>query len=280
MWVKIDDGFVEHPKIAKVGLIGAWLQLQALCYANRNLTDGFIPTGIADSFLRRGVLRLEERPDGRELKWTVGEHSGHQGLDLPDTDWPTVMIAAGLWEQVAGGYRIHDYDTYQPTKAEVLAERAKWLDRQRRHREQTVSRGVSRRDSRVTHASPVPVPVRRSSEQEDLGLALLATPAPAAPREAGFPEFWQAYPKKRHKPDALKAWRRVGGAQVAAAIREGVGRWQASEQWLAGRIEDPATFLNQRQWEDPVPAATRVTQSETARLTAAFLERPLKDHGR
>ena len=59
-WVKIDDGFCDHPKIAKVGAIGAWIQIQALCYANRNLTDGFIPSGVARSFLGRGVIRDDE----------------------------------------------------------------------------------------------------------------------------------------------------------------------------------------------------------------------------
>src|SRR5262245_30525484 len=75
-WVRIDDGFVDHPKIAAVGAIGAWLQLQALCYANRNLTDGFIPYGVAEAFVSRGMKRLDD-----DRVWELGETSGMAGRD-------------------------------------------------------------------------------------------------------------------------------------------------------------------------------------------------------
>jgi hypothetical protein len=150
-WVKLDDGFTDHPKIAHVGAIGAWLQLQALCYCNRNLTDGFVPYSIAQSFLARGVVRT----DDRGVLWTLSEHSGHQGLDLADVDWPGELVKAGMWEVVAGGYRIHNYDHYQPRKIEVLAERRKHADRQRNY----LRRKADAVTDGVTDAAPVPVPV-------------------------------------------------------------------------------------------------------------------------
>jgi hypothetical protein len=237
-WVKLDDGFTDHPKIAHVGAIGAWLQIQALCYCNRNLTDGFIPYGIAQSFLARGVVRT----DARGVLWTLGEHSGHQGLDLTDVDWPGELVTAGLWEEVAGGYRIHDYEHYQPTKAQVLAERAKWLERQHRHREQAVSRGVSRRDSRVTHASPVPVPVpvSGSGSERSESMWLIAPASPAAQTRTG-----RAKPKVPW-PDGFE----LTPARAAYATRQGLDAAYEWGKFRAHALRDDVRHVNwDRGWE-------------------------------
>lgn len=257
-WVRIDDGFVEHPKIARVGMIGAWLQLQALCYCNRNLTDGFVPTAIAESFLARGTIRLEESG----VQWTVGEHSGMQGLDLADVAWPAKMVEARIWEEVPGGYQVHDFSQYQPTRDRVLAERARWKARQGTHRSRGVSRWVSRRDARECHASPVPVPV---PGEDILSVASQPQGAGSAPplTTLGFDHFWATYPKKRHKPAAIRAWKGVDGARYLEAILGGVETWKASDAWRRGFVEDPSTFLRQRQWEDE-PAAPQSVDPRTA----------------
>src|SRR5262249_36008195 len=148
-WVLVDDGFSEHPKIAQVGAFGAWLQIQALCYCNRNLTDGFVPLAIAESFARRGLLTVDEK----QRRWQLAQTCGMAGRDIDEADWSTIMLSAGLWEEVPGGYRIHDYDQYQRSKAEILGARVKSTTRQKRHRAK-----LSRRDSRVSHAPPNPNP--------------------------------------------------------------------------------------------------------------------------
>ena len=50
-WVKIDDNFAQHPKIAQVGPLGMAMQIAALCYCNRLMTDGFIPKRVASTLL-------------------------------------------------------------------------------------------------------------------------------------------------------------------------------------------------------------------------------------
>jgi hypothetical protein len=126
-WVRLDEGFAEHPKLARVGAIGTWLQVQALCYAHRNLTDGFIPWAVARGFIARGLEYVD--PTGQ--RWTLTVTSGIQGRDLVEIDWLSALVDAGVWAQVPGGYQIHDYAEYQPTRAQVLAERALWSARQR-----------------------------------------------------------------------------------------------------------------------------------------------------
>jgi hypothetical protein len=184
-WVRLDDLFTDHPKIAAVGAIGAWLQVQALCYANRNLTDGFVPSGVAQSFLARGVIR----DDDRGVRWTLGEHSGMQGADIKDVDWPAIMVAARLWEYAPGGFQIHDYLEYQPTKATILAERERHASRMKEYRIKrrgTVSDGTSDGVSdsatgaatatatdgasgSVSNSGPVPVPNPEERRTTELG---------------------------------------------------------------------------------------------------------------
>jgi hypothetical protein len=260
-WVKLDDGFTDHPKIAHVGAIGAWLQIQALCYCNRNLTDGFVPYGVARAFLARGVMRT----DDRGVLWTLGEHSGHHGLDLPDIDWPGELVKAGIWEVVAGGYRIHDYDHYQPRKVEVLAERRKHAQRQRNY----LRRKADAVSDAVSDAAPVPVSGSSSPDllpSPDLRSLKLESPSPdvslaalARAAERAFDEFWKAYPRKVAKTDARKAWAKLGTVPPIGALLDALAWQRELPRWReeGGRyVPHPATYLNGRRWEDERPPLT------------------------
>lgn len=69
----------------------------------------------------------------------------------------------------------------------------------------------------------------------------------------GFARFWQAYPRKTAKQNALAAWKRLApGESLLAAILEALEKHKDSEQWRRGIITHPATWLNQRRWEDEV----------------------------
>jgi len=118
--------------------------------------------------------------------------------------------------------------------------------------------------SALPEPEPEPEPV--------LSFATL-TPAsepPPRPTELGFDRFWAAYPKKRHKPAAARAWKAMDGARHLEAVVAGVDAWKRSKAWLDGFVEDPATFLRQRQWEDAVSteASTKPTLDD---LHAAVL---------
>jgi len=115
-------------------------------------------------------------------------------------------------------------------------------------------------------------PREREREREGVSLAPLALVTP--PRDR-FDEFWSAYPKKRHKPDARKAWTRAQGDGKTDTVLAGVTRWTASDAWQRGFIEDPATFLRQRQWEDEPPVGTHAdtNAAQVARLRAKLTTR-------
>lgn len=90
-WARLDDGFDEHPKVVARSDRAFRAHVRGIVYCARNLTNGFVPEAAA--------VQLRGRPAVDEL------------------------VLAGLWEQVDGGYRIHDYLDYHPTRAKVLADR-------------------------------------------------------------------------------------------------------------------------------------------------------------
>ena len=78
---------------------------------------------------------------------------------------------------------------------------------------------------------------------------------PRAP--VGFAEFWIAYPKKVGKGAAESAWKKLKPSLTQAL--DAVSIQAKSEQWQrdGGQfIPNPATWLNQRRWEDGVAGAS------------------------
>jgi hypothetical protein len=89
-WVKLDDNFDTHPKLVEVGPQAAWVFVRSLCYSNRHLTNGVISKAVARD-LAGGRAKLV-----------------------------SALVSVGLWQLDAGGYRIHDYLDYQPSREEIL----------------------------------------------------------------------------------------------------------------------------------------------------------------
>lgn len=83
----------------------------------------------------------------------------------------------------------------------------------------------------------------------------------------GFDRFWAAYPRKVGKGAAERSFERI---RPDAALLDGMLRaiesQRQSDAWLRGYIPNPATWLNQRRWEDEpdgvaAPAAQQTPHS-------------------
>lgn len=148
-WVRIDDGFAEHPKVHGLSDRAFRLHVTALCYCGRNLTDGAITIPALKMLL--GACSATRR-HVREL------------------------VDAGVWDSVddlqihGDDLQIHDFNDLNPKAETVKREREKTRDRQRRHREarnavtDTVSDGVTngtptRPDPRTTSPKAVALDV-------------------------------------------------------------------------------------------------------------------------
>ena len=84
-------------------------------------------------------------------------------------------------------------------------------------------------------------------------------PIPPAAVAVRFGEFWQEWPsgmRKYGKELAMNSWAKQALDAEADAIIAHVRQSAASEGWISGYIPAPATYLNQRRWENqaaPVP---------------------------
>lgn len=145
MWVRVDDGFIQHPKVTRAAellgkggltrVVAVWLE--AMCFSARNLTDGYI----SDIYARGFVT------DKRPLDvLTV--------MALPDVK---------LMLRVPGGYRFHDYNDYQPSSEEVKAKREK--DRARKAYDSARNPTGINAESDGTHRAPLPLPLNTGKEQ-------------------------------------------------------------------------------------------------------------------
>ena len=99
-WVKLDDGFGDHPKIERLSSDAFRAFVLGLCYCSRQLTDGHIP--------QRSIGRIAGRKVTSEL------------------------LTAGLWEPNGDGICVRSYLEYQPSAEGIRAKRAAEVERKRR----------------------------------------------------------------------------------------------------------------------------------------------------
>lgn len=120
-WFRVDDDLALHPKAIAAGNAALGLWVRAGAYAAQYLTEGRVPTGI--------LAVLGGRP--RDA---------------------AALVAAGLWEVTDDGWRFHQWEERQPTRAQVEADRKAAAERQRRARQ----RARDRRDGIDPEPEPDP----------------------------------------------------------------------------------------------------------------------------
>lgn len=80
----------------------------------------------------------------------------------------------------------------------------------------------------------------------------------------GFDRFWAAYPRKVGKGAAERSFERI---RPDAALLDGMLRaietQRQSDTWQRGYIPNPATWLNQRRWEDEPDGVTAPAAQQT-----------------
>ena len=92
-WTKLSDDFASHPKVLALGqdaphALSVWVA--GACYASRYLTEGFLPDAAVQG---PGLTTDEARAAAAQL------------------------VRVGLWEPADGGYRVHDFLDFNPSRA-------------------------------------------------------------------------------------------------------------------------------------------------------------------
>lgn len=151
-------------------------------------------------------------------------------------------------------------EAIEAVEAKAEAGRAAARERKRRQRERDGHGTVTGHD-RDSHAAPRPLPSSPQTPQQPTPTpGEITTPARKGPDlTAGFATFWSAYPRKKSKDAAVKAFakamRRITEDDPLAVILAGIER--ALPGWDDPQfIPHPATWLNAAGWEDEAPTVS------------------------
>ncbi|MGN1370621.1 MAG: phage replisome organizer N-terminal domain-containing protein [Aristaeellaceae bacterium] len=226
-WIKISTGLFDDDKIKLIrsmpdgeSMIVIWLQL--LILAGKVNQDGML------------VVTNTEIPYTNEMLST------HFGMNLN-----TVIMAIstftrfGMIEIIDDIYHVTNWSKYQ-TKDDVdeSVDNSREKERLRKKAQRERKKALPQGDG----APPLP---------------------PAQPKETPlqrrFERFWEAYPRKVGKGAAEKSFSKIKPSEELTDIMiKAVEAAKRSPQWMkdGGQfIPHPATWLNQKRWEDEIPQA-------------------------
>lgn len=134
-WVRLDDTMPLHHKVLPLSDGAFRVHVEAICHAARAETDGHVTTALA-----------------KALGWTKRTAE---------------LVTAGLWEVAEGGWVIHDYLSYNPSREQLEEKRNQARERMAK------ARSSREQDANFAERSPNPVPLhpdtsRPETEQEKI----------------------------------------------------------------------------------------------------------------
>jgi hypothetical protein len=127
-WVKVDTGYLAHPKLLGLHPSAKLLHLASILWTAEHLTDGYVPP--------KALRELSESVP-IAVRWR-GHHA-------------SALVDAGLWDVVEPptlGWVVHDFTEHNAAATRAAVERNRELTRDRvaRHRAQQRGLWVVRND--------------------------------------------------------------------------------------------------------------------------------------
>jgi hypothetical protein len=157
-WIKLDDQWMEHPKIVTVGRDARDVWLASITWCAKYLTDGYFPKNLLPTLATMA------------------------GVDVANCQtFASDLLGVCLWELEGNKYLVHDYLKYNPTKEQAIATRearkeagkiggenkaSKSLAKSWQNGKQKASKSLprTRLPSLARNPSPDPLPVPQESE--------------------------------------------------------------------------------------------------------------------
>lgn len=289
-WVRIHDGAMQNLKITALSDSAFRLWVRGLAYCQTALTDGLIPrTALREMGARRKDVQQLSAPqvEGRAPLWEPHDigFKVHNYLFWNDSkeavedrqrlarhrrafmDDPTLRTAlkdrdgdacrycgrAVNWRDRKGMWGA-TYDHVDPRGPATLANlviACRSCNSAKRNRTPEQA-GMSIRPvpSQINQGQDLDIfKGTKPNQTKPVEEKTVQTPAPSL-----FDDFWAAYPKKKAKDDARKAWdKRRPDAALTQVILRALHEQSQSREWRqeSGRyIPFPATWLNRGQWTD------------------------------
>lgn len=245
VWARLDDAILDNPKIAQVGMLGFALHVAAITWCCRNLTDGFIPASRVHCLLNFGNTSGEVTAKLRSncvAAPAAVDRLCDAWMDCGEIDAICIandLMAAGLWEMANGGYQLHDFLVYNPSKKQVLEERDRGRERAKAS---AAKRNASpeaapklRRNFARTSDGPVPVPVPTNTNPP------IGSPPSAEPRVrrgSRLPVDWVP------SPDTLAALSAEGCTNAKDALPSFRDYWNAVPGAKGVKLDWEGTYRN------------------------------------
>ena len=235
-FAQFDVGYLDNPKMMNVldaSPTAVLMHAASILYCAQHLTDGVIAL--------RAMQRKTGGTDG-DSRVLIEEGLWH----LPGHDCQTCP------EVPAGKAYVHDYLQHNRSSAGVKgkseagskAAKTRWA-KAKAEQEADAERIAESNANRMRN----PMPREREREKE-----VKRTPSPASPSRM-FDQFWDWYPRKVGKADAVKAYVKAVKKHGEQAVIAGVERLRLDPNLPDKRfIPHPATWLNREGWNDePYP---------------------------
>lgn len=244
-WVRYDDNFHDHDKIAhvRVECVEALsLHLLANTWTSRTGRPGFVPTSVPT------VL--------------VGGRS-------KASKWVGVLVSAGLWTAVEDGWEFVNHERYRASEkrqtpgtpddlsAIRAAAGAKGGTAKAANDAASASKPLANDAANVASVwqtsskpcSPEPEPGTSSSNPSS------AAPPRSAAVDELFETWWTIYPRRERKAAARKAFAKAIKLAEPSAILAGAVRLRDDPNRVPMYTPHPASWLNAGGWDDePLPS--------------------------
>ena len=225
-WAKLDDQIFFNRKVTQCDGYARAFHIAGIVYCSGQLTDGFVP---------KAALTLLGGMTGFEFDKQMLEQVLEQ------------LLSSGLWDCCSGGYTIHDYLEYNPSREEALATREARSEAGRRGGQVSAGRRQANAQAnaeQMLEQNPTPSPSPSPSpspdpNQETTAVAVGAkAPAkrrqPVPPAVAVMRDEMQRYPARATYQEIADA---VGEDQAALDRWRGLCRQWVRRGYNAGNVE-------------------------------------------
>jgi hypothetical protein len=254
-------GILEHLEAGRISLLDLAVHDYLNLKANLVVGNGFsLPAGVcitsAAAIHATCPSQISERAVQRSLKhlekigwiktWKVRGKRGN---------YPVLLCRASVHDLSGNEYRVNGdgtRDWRQPALVavgELSSLRSEADPKLSGDREVRTENGEK---NNTNGACPVPGDANLESET----------------KEAAFSVFWDRWPRRQAKSDARRAWMKIAMREYPG-IMTGLEKYRTSEQWKRGVIPHPATWLNEKRWQDEdIPQFSSGTNGQTGAIHA------------
>lgn len=216
LFIKISHNIVENPKIVTLTCEARWAYLESIVYAARNFTDGLIDRRILNQRWSKSVI---------------------EELTTNDENPSWIMLENG------------DVQIYAFTDWQMTAEKRNEI--QENKRKAGIKSGQVRRETNRTRTGVEQV-FEQNANKKELEIEVeIEKIKPLAIASPSFDEFWQLWPRREGKANAVKAWskavKKISESDLVEKARAYVTSPTVPEKQY---IPHAATWLNGERWND------------------------------